>query len=222
MKLDALWVGGWPYAVSVLNNRWPQIRFIVRRWRLEKEEIGGPDLAATLFIQHSYQQNKLSLTDQREKGREIKEGEGDWLKLAMLIKTLTLRLKRQSIFTWVKNNWCCFWISKLSLTARDRWREYQRDQSRPGALFSSGTISVWSLSFLSATLDVKSVISPTPPSFHQQVGLALLKVYSCWKEVFCPCGLFGGQTLRISEAPGDIFDWIIPVTVWHTYLCFLG
>lgn len=38
--LDVLWVGGWPYGVSVLNNRWPQIRFILRG-RQRKERWGG-------------------------------------------------------------------------------------------------------------------------------------------------------------------------------------
>lgn len=63
---------------------------------------------------------------------------------------------------------------------------------------------------------------PPPPSSHQQEGLALLKVSSHWKGVFCHCCLFEGQTLRISEAHRDDLDWFRPITVWHAYLRFLG
>lgn len=155
VKLDALWVGGWPYGVSALNNRWPQIRFIVRRRRLEKGEMGGPALAAVLLIQHSCQLNKLSLPDQREGG----EGGRDWLKEVLRTKSLTLGLKRKSIFTW-GHNWHRDWISKISLRAHEHQREYRHPRTRtPAAPFSSGTISLWHPRQLcAAALDVKSVV----------------------------------------------------------------
>lgn len=77
MKLDALWVGGWPYGVSILNNRWPQIRFIVRRRRVEKGEMGGggggfgssaahPTLVPTKQSQLAWAETKA----EKEGGRE--------------------------------------------------------------------------------------------------------------------------------------------------------
>lgn len=91
--------------------------------------------------------NSARLTREREKERDLNK--------RCIPK---LWLKRKSIFTW-GNNWCFFWISKISLTAHDRRREYQRDQSRsPAAPFSSGTISVWHCHRLrAAALDLKSV-----------------------------------------------------------------
>lgn len=58
-----------------------------------------------------------------------------------------------------------------------------------------------------------TIISPGPtPSFHQLKVLALLKVSSCWKGVFCPCCLFGSQTLSTFEPHRDNLDWIIWIT----------
>lgn len=70
------WVGGGPYGVSVLNNRWPQIGFIGDGERKEREDGEGVELAAFPHVTFMpAKQTDLDWAESRDR-KESKEGDG--------------------------------------------------------------------------------------------------------------------------------------------------